>query len=429
MLSVPPLWQAFGMALRLVIEGDRAMRRGDSAVLGGGVGIWPFLALVVGEIAESASHSRQRGTAIYLLRSRGQLTIVEHSGGAMAARINAGRARCWGSWIWLVLAVLAGQAVAMGADVEGGQDHPLVSRFAGSQLIGYQQLDYDGGVFYLPNKGQGFDPAQELDLEAPQVVEGQISRLVYVAPAGKTALEVHRNFEQALKGAGLQVVTAVDGRKAWWRIGAHWRANFKGIRFQSPFAADISPFDDQGFYLYGTLTKGGKTVAVSVLTGPVSLFARDHYQTPETTAQAAVAVQIVEPKEMASGQVTVSADAIGKGLATEGRIALYGIYFDTGKHQLKPESTAQLDAMAQLLTAKPALRVHIVGHTDNTGDFNANLQLSQRRAEAVVKALVDQYQIDARRLSAQGVASLSPVAGNGSEAGRALNRRVEMVEQ
>ena len=347
----------------------------------------------------------------------------------MASRITAGKRRRWGFWRWLAIAVLAGPALAMGPDVEGGQDHPLVSRFAGSQLIGYQQLDYDGGVFYLPNQDQGFDPGRELDLEAPQVVEGQISRLVYVAPAGKTALEVHRNFEQALKSAGLQVATAVDGRKAWWRIGAHWRANFKGIRLLSPFAADISPFEDQGFYLYGTLANGGKTVAVSVLTGPVSLFARDHYQTAETTAQAAVAIQIVESKEMASGQVTVSADAIGKGLAAEGRIALYGIYFDTGKHQLKPESSAQLDAMAQLLTAKPALRVHIVGHTDNAGDFSANLQLSQRRAEAVVKALVEQYQIDARRLSAQGVASLSPVAGNGSEAGRALNRRVEMVEQ
>ena len=324
----------------------------------------------------------------------------------------------------------AASAQALGPDVSGGRDHPIVSRFAGSQLVGYQQLAFEAGRFYLPAKAAGMDPAKELDREKPVSTEGQVTRLVYVAPAGKTPLEVHRNFEQALKGAGLKVLTAVDGRNAWWNPGEHWRANFAQLQFQRPFAADISPFDrGDALYLYGTLTRGGVEVAVSVLTGPASSFTKGHYKTPDTTAQAAVAVQIVEPKAMATGQVTVSADAIGKGLEADGRIALYGIYFDTGKAELKPESKAQLDEMAAVLRAKTALRVHIVGHTDNVGSLDANLALSQRRAEAVVTALVNTYKIDARRLSARGVASLSPVAGNRNEAGRALNRRVEMVEQ
>lgn len=336
-----------------------------------------------------------------------------------------------GAAAWLLAALGTGvQAQALGADVAGGKDHPLVSRFAGSQLVGYQQLEFEAGRFYLPAKAAGMDPAKELDREQPVRVEGQVTRLVYVAPAGKTPLEVHRNFEQALRGAGLKVITSVDGRKAWWGPGDLWRAGFSRLRFQPPFAEDISPFDrGDGLYLYGTLARGGVEVAVSVLTSPASSFAKGHYKTPDTTAQAAVAVQIVEPRAMATGQVTVSADAIGKGLEADGRVALYGIYFDTGKAEIKPESKAQLDEMAAQLRARPQLRVHVVGHTDNVGGLDANLVLSQRRAEAVVTALINTHKIDARRLKARGVASLSPVAGNRSEAGRALNRRVEMVEQ
>lgn len=329
----------------------------------------------------------------------------------------------------MVALVLSAPSQAIGPDVSGGADHPIVSRFAGSQMVGYQQLDFDTGQFFLPNKASGFDPAKEIDPAKPVLAEGKLTRLVYVAPAGKSALEVHRNFEQALKAAGLKVLTSVDGRNAWWNPGQHWRANFSNASFLSPFAADISPFDREGLYLYGTLSRGGVDVAVSVLSGPVNLFTRSHYKTGESTAQAAVAIQIVEPRAMATGQVTASAEAIGKGLDAEGRIALYGLHFDTGKSEIKPSSKPQLDEMAAVLKARPTLRVHIVGHTDNVGSLDANLALSLKRAEAVVAALVNTHRIDARRLNARGVASLSPVASNRSEAGRALNRRVELVEQ
>jgi outer membrane protein OmpA-like peptidoglycan-associated protein len=132
---------------------------------------------------------------------------------------------------------------------------------------------------------------------------------------------------------------------------------------------------------------------------------------------------------MKAGNVTVSADELGKGLAAEGKIALYGVYFDTGKAELKPESKTQLDEMGKLLNQNKLLKVVIVGHTDNQGSMDANAALSQKRAEAVVAALSGGYKIDAKRLLARGVASLAPVASNGSEAGRARNRRVELVEQ
>ena len=112
-----------------------------------------------------------------------------------------------------------------------------------------------------------------------------------------------------------------------------------------------------------------------------------------------------------------------------GKIALYGVQFDTGSAVVKPESKAQLDEMARLLTTNAAAKFFIVGHTDNVGELQANTSLSQRRADSVVASLVQGYKIDARRLVARGVANVSPVSSNELESGRAKNRRVELVLQ
>ena len=85
--------------------------------------------------------------------------------------------------------------------------------------------------------------------------------------------------------------------------------------------------------------------------------------------------------------------------------------------------------MAKPLSSNPSLKVYIVGHTDNQGQFAHNADLSQKRAEAVVQALTSTYHVAPARLTAKGIASLSPVASNRDDAGRALNRRVELVEQ
>jgi len=91
--------------------------------------------------------------------------------------------------------------------------------------------------------------------------------MLYITPPGKTALEVHRNFEQALKQAGVKLITSVDGRGAWWTTGVHWRANFTRLKFTSPWASDIEPFEGEGLYTYGTFMRGGSEVSVSVLVG------------------------------------------------------------------------------------------------------------------------------------------------------------------
>ena len=118
---------------------------------------------------------------------------------------------------------------------------------------------------------------------------------------------------------------------------------------------------------------------------------------------------------------------MAKSMTTAGHIALYGILFDFNKAEIKKKSRATLEEVAKLLESEPNLALHVVGHTDNVGTFSFNMDLSKRRAEAVVSTLINDFGISSNRLTANGVASLAPVATNTTEEGRAKNRRVELV--
>ena len=127
--------------------------------------------------------------------------------------------------------------------------------------------------------------------------------------------------------------------------------------------------------------------------------------------------------------VVANAAALGSGLTGTGHVVVPGILFDTGKADVKPESAPALEEVAKLLKQNPTLKVYVVGHTDNVGSLAANIDLSKRRAAAVVQSLTTTYGVFAARLQAYGNGPYAPVASNHSEDGRALNRRVELVEQ
>ncbi|MBC8022585.1 MAG: OmpA family protein [Burkholderiales bacterium] len=125
--------------------------------------------------------------------------------------------------------------------------------------------------------------------------------------------------------------------------------------------------------------------------------------------------------------VVVSADQIARSLGDTGKVVFYGIYFDTDKAIIKPESAPSLAEMAKFLKANAATKVFVVGHTDNQGPLDRNQKLSRDRAAAVVNALAASHGIARERLTPDGVGPLAPVAATDAEAGRAKNRRVEMV--
>ena len=127
--------------------------------------------------------------------------------------------------------------------------------------------------------------------------------------------------------------------------------------------------------------------------------------------------------------VMADANSMAKTIKETGKVALYGIYFGSGKSVLKPESQDALQEISKLLKANATLKLLVVGHTDNTGSFDSNIKLSQDRAAAVVNELVTKFSIDASRLKPWGDGPTAPVATNETEAGKALNRRVELVKQ
>ena len=132
-------------------------------------------------------------------------------------------------------------------------------------------------------------------------------------------------------------------------------------------------------------------------------------------------------EEKMKQDVVASADEIKSNIQEEGKAIFYGIYFNTGQAVLLPESAATLTEMSKFLKLNPNMQVYIVGHTDNVGDFNQNLVLSKNRANAVATELAAKYGVNKTQINAQGVASLAPVASNANDAGKAKNRRVEMV--
>jgi OOP family OmpA-OmpF porin len=317
-------------------------------------------------------------------------------------------------------------AIAQTSDIKGGKDHPLIQRFQGSWLTGYAQIDWT--ETQLPAASNARQDGKSL--ERLQRLEGRETRLHYLSPLGKTPLEVQRNYQQALSGAGMKI--ALQCEQQCKALYSQWIKQAKPFERQfqwhsgtiGAFSHADAPDANEGRMLVGSIPGNAGRGNLDVLIYSSAAVGGD----PKVGQRTSTFIQIIEGKAMPSGQVTINADALNQGLRSQGRIALYGLFFDTGKAELKAESRPQLDEMLASLKAQPQQKVIIVGHTDNVGAIDANLSLSQARAQAVLNALV-QGGIEGKRLQARGVANFAPLAANDNEEGRARNRRVEMVLQ
>jgi len=136
---------------------------------------------------------------------------------------------------------------------------------------------------------------------------------------------------------------------------------------------------------------------------------------------------IVEREKMEQ-KIEANPDALFGDIAATGHASVYGIYFDHGSATIKPESEPSLKAIADMLKANKSLKLFVVGHSDMTGKFEYNMQLSLKRAQAVANMLVKKYKISTGRLKGKGVGPLCPVGSNTTDSGRKLNRRVDLVK-
>jgi OOP family OmpA-OmpF porin len=144
--------------------------------------------------------------------------------------------------------------------------------------------------------------------------------------------------------------------------------------------------------------------------------------------QALAQLVVVSPDVIEKKMTFVNSDDMKHAIHDSGKVALYGLYFDSDKDVIKPESQPTLAEIAKLLNSEPSLRVHVVGHSDNQGKPDYNLDLSRRRAGSAVRELTSKYGITANRLDAFGCGLYSPIVSNEVEDGRAKNRRVELVQ-
>jgi outer membrane protein OmpA-like peptidoglycan-associated protein len=268
--------------------------------------------------------------------------------------------------VFLALAILIIPSVflAQEQDKEGSQDHPLLSRIP--------------NYYISDQKVKDFDSYTSPYIDKDNVWEGKLTQINYSVKEGTKELsfiQIIRNYENAVKKLGGKIFFS-ETRIMHAKIEKN-----KGVTYVSAEA-----FND----------------------------GRDY------------TLIIVEGKPM-EDEVTVDAASLNKGIAETGKVAVYGIYFDTGKSEIKPESKPTLDEIVKMLKQDAKLKLFVVGHTDIEGTLEANMKLSADRAASVVKALAENG-IQASRLKSAGVGPYSPVESNRTDEGKAKNRRVELVE-
>ncbi len=246
-------------------------------------------------------------------------------------------------------------------------DHPLLGRMPNYEASPPESRDFDAADFTVKNG----------DEETTVTVEGARFSIAYMLKDGvdpSSDVEIQRNYRARLAELGADILDA-ESRDTDARILAD-----------------------------------GKEYFVTI-----------HSQETE------IDITLIEKKEMQQTLQEPKLDEMRQALAGEGRLALY-VNFDTGKATLKPDAAPVLDKVSALLKENPGWHIRIEGHTDIIGTAEGNKTLSEARAKAVAAALT-KAGVAASRLDTVGFGQEQPVADNGTEEGRAKNRRVELVKE
>ncbi|MBI2423530.1 MAG: OmpA family protein [Candidatus Hydrogenedentes bacterium] len=315
------------------------------------------------------------------------------------------------AWILLV------GAAASAADIAGSSDHPLITRYPGSEISWYEVQEFEPYRMAIgPVTGyRKIDDWRE--------VEGKITRINYALTGDRAFYEVYVNYLDAVKKAGFEVLA--DGFDKNSGVGKDVGGRgFMQVAYQAnPFPPGTSRLLD------GSATSGGSGFFAARLERAegnvnVAVGAAQYSQN-----EIVVLVDIIEERAMEGDLVFVDAKAMSDDIDKYGKVALYGIFFDHDKASIQEASLPALQEIAKLLTNRPDLNVYVVGHTDLSGGLDYNITLSKERAASVVAALTKDHGIAADRLIPQGVGPLVPVASNSGDPGKAKNRRVELVER
>lgn len=306
---------------------------------------------------------------------------------------------------FLLLLFLTAPLKAAERDIRGSKDHDLISRYGNSVIVGYRYRDYD--AFRLPLSTPKRD-RQEIRMDDYLDLEGRLTTITYKLQDQTSTLKVLRNFEHALKRGGFAELFQCAGKKCG--TPGVWDEVLGQVLLNNGKQTTIR-------YLAAKKVNGVKGVYVGV------------YVMETYAGKVFVGLNVIESKVMQTGLVDINAKTLERQLTQHGKVAVYGITFDTDRAELKQESLKTLEEIKRLLEDKKNLKLYIVGHTDDTGSLEHNLDLSKRRADAVKQALVHDYGISAGRLLSFGAGPYAPVESNLNQDGQAKNRRVELVQR
>lgn len=255
---------------------------------------------------------------------------------------------------------------------------------------------------------------QELDTEMSskgysvslsELIRGQYNREIYDYDAKQSSVNIFKQVKKSLAVAGYQELyscsTTACGDIAGWQL--YLTTLIGGVAEKQYFLSAVKLINNaepEYISLYVTEIDGRPRALIDMISSPT------------------------ENKF----DIVVQTNQLLRRIEKDGRVAVDGITFDLGSAELKNDSSRAIVLMSTILKKNPDVKFAIVGHTDNSGDFNRNIQLSTQRAKAVKLELINAFGIEHHQLKASGIGSLSPMTSNIDENGRALNRRVELVK-
>ena len=318
--------------------------------------------------------------------------------------------------VLLVALMGAGPALAQRA-IEGAVPHPSVPAPQGSyitrdEFVDFARIDFPAGPL-VRNEDQPMLQVEGAHIRQEFTIDGQ-----EVAP-----LRLYQGYLQYFEGEGFEIVFAGIGEELAERRSVDFLA--RGIFASTPSTGS------EAVYILAQRPDGSEVVALSVF---------------DRQGNRRIMVNVVEVQEMEALDLFAAAppeeeavveevalpvqsgEDLETGLVADGRVVVNAILFAFDSDEILPESARALETVAGLMAERPGLRLLVVGHTDGVGSFDYNLRLSLARASAVVAWLGQRHGIAGDRLRPAGAGPMSPITTNRTEQGRALNRRVELVE-
>ena len=240
--------------------------------------------------------------------------------------------------------------LAAAADIAGSKDPPGMKRYEGSEIIGYRAPKFDEYLLPLGYVKEFTPPKYEKSLP----LEGQVSRYTYIAPAGRSTAEVYRNYKSEFQRLGLETLFEKAPGKGWFGPTMAQAADQDGL------AQILSYNEAEERFIVGKNKDANPTYYVVFVTAYKDGVIPERLQGIVQKTRVLVNVTVVVPDVMEQKMTFVNADEMTKSIHESGKVALYGLYFDTGKDVLQAESQPTLQEIAKLLKGDAAIKIHVV---------------------------------------------------------------------